>query len=134
MPDGLDLSFITSPRQRDRRERLLTLLGPVCAVCGFSDPRALQVDHINQTGTTHRRSFSNQLAYYDAVIEEIGAGSKDYQVLCANCNQIKRVENREFPQPRGTTNISSRKKRMSSEEQMQKVADLNKLLGLSRPG
>jgi hypothetical protein len=33
--------------------------------------------------------------YYMEVLGKIKSGSKDYQVLCANCNQVKRFKQNE---------------------------------------
>lgn len=80
---------------RNRRERLreeiLLLLGNKCAICGFDDSRALQIDHKLGNGAGHRRKKA-YLTYYGEILNEIKAGSKDYQILCANHNWIKRVE------------------------------------------
>lgn len=69
-------------------------LGGVCCQCGFSDIRALQIDHINGDGNTERKEIgSNSPKFYKKVLNDDG---KDYQLLCANCNWIKRSENNEI--------------------------------------
>lgn len=83
---------------RKRRIEIFALLGCKCNKCGFSDIRALQIDHVNGNGVEDRRKFGKGTAYYLHVLKEIKAGSKNYQILCANCNQIKKVENKEFMQ------------------------------------
>lgn len=60
--------------------------GPKCKRCGFADPRALQIDHINDKGNLNRKLG---LDFYREVIRENGVG---FQILCANCNWIKRAE------------------------------------------
>lgn len=77
-------------RQR-LRSQILDLLGHKCAVCGFSDPRALQIDHIKGGGYRERQrvGVDNQ---YRRILEVKGEG---YQLLCANCNQIKKYVNKE---------------------------------------
>ena len=63
-----------------------------CIRCGFSDIRSLSIDHIKGNGNKHRK--------------EIGIGNfyqwikknnfpKGFQVLCFNCQWIKRSENNE---------------------------------------
>ena len=71
---------------------------PNCAVVGgMTDWRALQIDHVNGGGNEERKHFQNSCTnYYNYVLEQIKAGSKDYQLLCANCNWIKRHKNNEF--------------------------------------
>jgi len=76
---------------RRLRIAVVSILGSKCVVCGFSDPRALQVDHINGGGqkeinTIHRNT------YYGMVIKSVLNKENKYQLLCANCNWIKRVE------------------------------------------
>lgn len=68
--------------------------GAKCCKCGFSDTRALQIDHINGGGNKERyNSKHNPKKYFNEIIE---AGGNGYQVLCANCNWIKRFENNEL--------------------------------------
>lgn len=78
------------------REKILLALGLECKRCGFSDPRALQIDHVYGDGRKERtKKFRSNYSFYRFVYERIVAGSDSYQLLCANCNQIKRVENQE---------------------------------------
>lgn len=70
-----------------RRTEILALFGTVCKFCGFSDPRALQVDHINGGG--HQERLQNN---HSARYKLIKAHPEKYQLLCANCNWIKRCE------------------------------------------
>lgn len=82
-------------RSYDSRLRLkaLSVLGDRCANCGFSDVRALQIDHINGGGNLERRKLGGR---HRAIFRKIVNGFVDgYQVLCANCNWIKRLENGE---------------------------------------
>jgi len=68
-----------------------------CLVKGrCRDKRCLQVDHVNGGGAIERRKYgSNVIKYWRSVIEKINSGSKNYQLLCANCNWIKRYNNNE---------------------------------------
>lgn len=75
------------------REACLNLLGGICVKCKFTDKRALNVDHVNGGGGKEAKSFGG--SYYKKIRTKIEGGSTDYQVLCANCNQIKRHENDE---------------------------------------
>lgn len=75
------------------RISLLTLMGNKCIKCNFEDIRALQVDHINGGGCKEKKIMTRN--YYKAVIESILKEEGKYQLLCANCNWIKRTENRE---------------------------------------
>jgi len=87
----------------DYRLLILHKLGAKCVQCGFKDVRALAIDHVNSDGAEKRRKINGSqrscgYKYYRAVFLEIQAGSKDYQVLCANCNWIKRIERMEVNQ------------------------------------
>jgi DNA-binding HxlR family transcriptional regulator len=81
-------------RKRKRLE-IFELLGNKCARCGISDQRVLQIDHISGGGRHERMAFKSNHPYYSHVIEELKHGSKDYQLLCANCNNIKLIEAKE---------------------------------------
>lgn len=73
---------------RRMRAATLALLGNVCENCGFDDYRALQVDHINGGGTKERKKSAAARALFKNVQEN----PENYQLLCANCNWIKRFE------------------------------------------
>jgi hypothetical protein len=73
------------------REEIWKLLGDECRICGFEDKRALQVDHINGDGYKDRKVRSVRKLLY-----QIRKSPERFQILCANCNWIKRIENKEF--------------------------------------
>lgn len=77
------------------RDRLFKMLGDVCCRCGFEDKRALQIDHINGGGIKERALF-NTKDYHRIVLKSLENKEKKYQLLCANCNWIKRHENMEW--------------------------------------
>lgn len=88
-------SYQAHLRQK-RRAEVLQVLGNRCSKCGFSDARALQIDHVNGDGHVDRKTNKKySIAYYLRVLSEIQKGSSRYQLLCANCNWIKRIENKE---------------------------------------
>jgi hypothetical protein len=85
----------SAPSSRSRaklRQQIVAALGGKCQRCGFDDWRALQVDHINGGGTRHRGSYVSMHRYYKDILASAQAQSGEYQLLCANCNQIKRYE------------------------------------------
>lgn len=77
------------------RVELLRLLGGKCCKCGFTDYRALQLDHINGGGTKERRSFPNQHTFVNYYWKNPELAKTVFQILCANCNFIKRYESQE---------------------------------------
>jgi hypothetical protein len=86
-------AVIARRKNKEKRNEVFLLLGNKCRRCGFNDFRALQIDHINGNGIKDKKEKSG--LYIKAVLKEILAGSKKYQLLCANCNWIKREERHE---------------------------------------
>lgn len=85
-------------QQREIREKqrrgLIDQFGGKCVRCGFTDWRALQFDHVNNDGAVDRRAGGhNQRVLKKLLTENPGR----FQLLCANCNNIKRYEERECP-------------------------------------
>jgi len=72
------------------RLKLLAEMGNRCIQCGFDDVRALQIDHVHGGGSQERSTLT-VTQFYSRVREY----PEDYQLLCANCNWIKRAENGE---------------------------------------
>jgi len=68
--------------------KVFEVLGNKCARCGFTDTRALQIDHINGGG----KAESTKLGLRAIRKKIINGDTKNYQLLCANCNWIKRTE------------------------------------------
>ena len=77
--------------RRRQRQRVIAALGGKCAKCGFSDWRALQIDHINGGGSRERRHIGAPRIFSKILRGE----TEGYQLLCANCNWIKRYEEKE---------------------------------------
>jgi hypothetical protein len=78
-----------------RRRELIKKLGGKCARCGFDDIRALQIDHKLGDGAEDRLRFKNGLYLYSHYLENFNEARHRLQVLCANCNWIKKEENDE---------------------------------------
>lgn len=72
--------------------RVFEKLGGKCVKCGISDHRVLQIDHINGGGCRERKKYKGRPSYYKMIYND---NSGKYQLLCANCNWIKRIENGE---------------------------------------
>lgn len=56
-------------------------------------PRALQIDHVHGNGAVARRSGVKDGKMFRDVLNT--TPGYRYQLLCANCNTIKRIENGE---------------------------------------
>lgn len=74
------------------KEEIFNKLGHSCCKCGFSDKRALQIDHVFGGGNQEHAEISNARAFLQKVLSDTEGL---YQILCANCNWIKRMENKE---------------------------------------
>jgi hypothetical protein len=81
------------------RLEILELLGGArCCKCGFTDWRALQIDHIhgNGKGDSMTKGGNTNLWSLRGWLKNHPEESRGiYQVLCANCNWIKRHESGE---------------------------------------
>lgn len=96
-PEKFKKSNIKKSYKYNHNLRLLILgkLGNKCLHCGFKDYRALQIDHVNGGGKKEINSQSSRSAYYKLVLASVENNENKYQLLCANCNWIKRFENKE---------------------------------------
>jgi hypothetical protein len=80
------------------KKEILTYYGNgkcACVHCGYSDIRALSIDHISGEGRKHRRELGyigGIIFYYWLKRNNFPEG---YQTLCMNCQWIKRRENGE---------------------------------------
>jgi hypothetical protein len=77
------------------KAKLYLLYGNECNECGYRDSRAFNLDHkFRPKGKVNTSNFLRGQALYYAIL----SGKEDwlkYQLLCANCNTIKRIENDE---------------------------------------
>lgn len=74
-----------------KRLEVIEFLGSKCVRCGFSDIRALQLDHINGGGCKESKSIGSTTMYL-RYSQNLVLAKEKLQVLCANCNWIKRYE------------------------------------------
>lgn len=94
-------------RKRELKTELFLLMGnkcqnPKCLVPGgCKDYRCLQIDHVKSDGSQER--CRGTAYYYRNLIKFYKSRSKEakrkYQLLCANCNWIKRTEKKEYAKP-----------------------------------
>lgn len=73
------------------RKLALAKLGNVCCKCGVSDFRCIQIDHINGGGCKENKGGHKPHRLYRDIVNNPNA-NLIYQLLCANCNQIKKWE------------------------------------------
>jgi hypothetical protein len=62
-----------------------------CARCGFDDIRALSIDHVNGQGSKHRK----EVGYHTYRWLKANDYPSGFQILCMNCQFIKRAEKQE---------------------------------------
>lgn len=85
--------------KRTLRMQILTKFGNKCAnpfnlphPDWCNDLRCLQIDHVNGNGNYELRHLELSLYYKKVLADKEG----NYQLLCANCNWIKRGDNQEL--------------------------------------
>ena len=78
------------------RLQALRAIGDKCVACGYLDERALQIDHIKGGGSADRKKYKGT-SYYYFILNNPDLSK--YQVLCANCNVIKRCGQEECRKP-----------------------------------
>ena len=66
-----------------------------CVKCGFSDIRALSIDHIKGGGTRQKRRTHRQTTNFYRWLKERYYPRGEYQTLCMNCQFVKRIVNGE---------------------------------------
>ena len=98
-PEALARHIVSKNRAAMRngkqwRNSILVLLGGQCARCGLNDSRVLQIDHVEGNGHAERQTVRS--AAGQAYAKRIFASPHKYQLLCANCNWIKRSERGEY--------------------------------------
>jgi len=70
-----------------QREKLFEMYGHECAICGFTDKRALTLDHKLNNGAEERKLLGERGVYRRAKSRHLPG---EYQILCMNCQFIKR--------------------------------------------
>ena len=79
-----------------KKEELIDFLGGKCARCGLDDRRILQIDHKDGSGALEiRRAKRTWSRYLKLLKEDPNSFKERFQLLCPNCNWIKRIENNE---------------------------------------
>jgi len=64
---------------------------PKCKICGNNDMRVLTIDHIEGGGSKHRKRINRWgINFYKYLRDK--KFPEGYQVLCRNCNWIKKLE------------------------------------------
>ncbi len=91
LPFNFKSALTTKERYYQGKETVLTYYGKgklACVLCGFTDTRALSIDHINGDGAAHRKTFKGSL-YNWLIKHKYPAG---FRTLCMNCQWITKSE------------------------------------------
>ena len=81
----------TRRAKRKLKDAVFDIYGRECVRCGFTDVRALTLDHILNNGAEERKELGERGVYRRATEKH---RPDEYQTLCMNCQFIKRVEAR----------------------------------------
>lgn len=68
------------------RAEFIAAYGGRCACCSESEPKFLDLDHVNGNGAKHRRELGNNQQVI-LFLKRSGWPKQGYQLLCCNCNQ-----------------------------------------------
>ena len=103
--DKRNRGYMKDPVKRERKNQLdrnrtkeakriiyQVLGGAACKHCGITDERVLQLDHINGGGFKDRKTNRSVVKILREYRDNLDALKDKYQILCANCNWIKRHE------------------------------------------
>jgi hypothetical protein len=75
------------------KDKIFAKYGNKCGRCGVEDKRILCIDHVHGGGRREQEILrQNRTKFLKAVLEDRGGR---YQILCHNCNWIKRFEKEE---------------------------------------
>jgi hypothetical protein len=74
-----------------KKKVIYDLLGNECKHCGEQDPIYFQIDHVNNDGSLDRNKIT---------LKKYLENPERYQLLCANCNWAKRMNNGKLYKPK----------------------------------
>jgi len=89
-----EINYNPNSQFRKAQKRAFDVLGSACVNCGQADVRCLQIDHKLGGGCKERKQLDAA-----AIAVKARKNPDQYQILCANCNWIKRVKNKEHVHP-----------------------------------
>ena len=72
------------------KEKVRTLLGRVCILCGCEEERWLTIDHIGGGGKEHVKQCNGMEGVCRAILKDPHA-KKKYRTLCYGCNCLRAV-------------------------------------------
>ena len=87
--------------QHKYRQALMNILGYKCVKCGYNeDKRILQIDHIHGHGNQDRKNKGGLVRFYRYYTIHPNEVREKLQILCPNCNWIKRMDEKQHRKKR----------------------------------
>ncbi|GAF81826.1 unnamed protein product [marine sediment metagenome] len=74
------------------RKIVLKLFGGKCVLCGNSDERVLEIDHIKPLIRKNSKELCGSLLIHAIIFRKVDV--KNLQLLCSNCHRIKTFDDR----------------------------------------
>lgn len=119
-------------KRLDMKTSILTHYGDgkcACVNCGFSDIRALTIDHTDGRGAQHRKSIGRGgLSFYRWLFDN--DFPEGYQTLCMNCQFIKSYH---YDIPMAHTKLVAKRVRLWVEIREQPFYIRDIMIGLGLP-
>ena len=82
---------------RQLKEQLFNILGDKkCVNCGYDNELALQFDHKDGGGNQEKKTLASSYQKYKFYVSNPKLARTKLQILCGNCNSIKKFKNKEF--------------------------------------
>ena len=79
-------------KKRLREKAIQRLGGPICANCGCTINKILEINHIKGKGRQERKKYQNYHSFFRDIINE-KVNIRDFNTLCRVCNAKHYVEN-----------------------------------------
>jgi hypothetical protein len=98
-------------RRKKTKDELFQILGNKCVCCGETDRLYLQVDHVNNDGHAHRNSNEKKHHHHSEYLRYLAKNPGGLQLLCANCNFAKKLNDGELYRPEKFTRRSNQTER-----------------------
>jgi hypothetical protein len=78
---------VSNKSTKKLKDSVFTMYGNKCAICGFTDRRALTLDHVLNNGAQERQELGERGVYRRAIEKY---RPHEYRILCMNCQFIER--------------------------------------------
>lgn len=84
---------VAAQRLAARVKAMVKLADPIkCVRCSLDDVRILVIDHVHNDGEEERARMCTDTIYRNIIKMSVEEARERYQVLCHNCNWLKRLD------------------------------------------